>query len=95
MEYHLLLVNGAWGEWSVYSNCTKTCGNGIQTRSRECNNPSPAYGGLSCSGPESQEQRCGLIICPNMLINSSLQNLTKGMGLSEMNDKVWDNLKIY
>ena len=35
-----LSVIGNWGSWSVWS-CTKTCGGGVQTRIRHCNDPAP------------------------------------------------------
>lgn len=32
-------VNGGWGQWSTWSHCSKTCGTGVQSAERECNNP--------------------------------------------------------
>ena len=45
-NYHI--VNGNWGAWGNWSICSKTCGFGIQRKSRECNNPLPKYGGDFC-----------------------------------------------
>lgn len=43
-------LNGGWGNWSEWSNCSRTCGGGVSTQNRECNNPIPANGGLFCIG---------------------------------------------
>lgn len=32
-------VNGGWGQWSTWSYCSRTCGTGVQSAERECNNP--------------------------------------------------------
>ena len=42
--------NGEWGEWTTWTRCTVTCGEGIQTRYRMCDNPVPANGGEFCEG---------------------------------------------
>nr|XP_006824190.1 PREDICTED: uncharacterized protein LOC100375643 [Saccoglossus kowalevskii] len=44
-------VNGGWGNWGAWSTaCSVSCGNnGINTRSRNCINPTPSHGGLDCS----------------------------------------------
>ena len=42
------LVNGNWGKWSIYSNCSRKCGGGEQIKSRLCIRPSPSNGGLQC-----------------------------------------------
>lgn len=43
-----LIVDGKWGAWSEPSPCSSTCGEGRQTRIRECDNPPPSSGGLYC-----------------------------------------------
>ena len=45
---------GAWGT------CSATCGNGTQTRRRNCSAPYPKYGGASCSrlGSATETQSC-------------------------------------
>jgi hypothetical protein len=52
-------VNCAWEEWSQWGACTKTCGFGSQTRTREVANPAQ-NGGAPCSGGGKEEaQSCG------------------------------------
>ena len=49
-------VDGQWGDWGAWSACTKTCGGGQQTRTRECTPPSG--GGSDCVGDSQQTQDC-------------------------------------
>ncbi|CAB3991942.1 angiopoietin-1 receptor-like [Paramuricea clavata] len=42
-------VDGRYGNWSLNSSCSVTCGEGFETWSRECNNPEPKYSGRNCS----------------------------------------------
>ncbi|MCM2338971.1 MAG: hypothetical protein NDI62_00740 [Burkholderiales bacterium] len=50
-------VNGGWSAWSDWSPKSTQCGySGVQTRTRSCNNPTPAYGGAYCSGPSTETQ---------------------------------------
>ncbi|KAI8508970.1 hypothetical protein Bbelb_128180 [Branchiostoma belcheri] len=51
-------VDGGWSEWDDWSPCSVTCGNGTRTRTRTCDNPSPAYGGRDCEGAASETQTC-------------------------------------
>lgn len=45
-----MAIDGEWSEWVSDGACTTTCGPGIQTFARECNNPEPANGGADCPG---------------------------------------------
>ncbi|XP_078658182.1 tyrosine-protein kinase receptor Tie-1-like [Branchiostoma floridae x Branchiostoma belcheri] len=58
-------VDGGWSEWDAWSPCSVSCGNGTRTRTRTCDNPSPAYGGQECEGAASETQACpDLPACP-------------------------------
>ncbi|CAH3038827.1 unnamed protein product [Porites evermanni] len=59
-------VNGGYSAWGPYRNCSKSCGGGVQTRTRTCTNPPPAYGGNDCSklGPNISTRECNNHGCP-------------------------------
>lgn len=57
-------VDGNWGPWQVWGECSASCGNGERTRVRLCNSPSPSNGGRSCPGDSSQLSRCNSQACP-------------------------------
>ncbi|XP_022105727.1 sushi, von Willebrand factor type A, EGF and pentraxin domain-containing protein 1-like [Acanthaster planci] len=57
-------VNGNWGPWQPFSECTKTCGGGERHRSRSCDNPQPVNGGRPCPGEAYQMQECNIVKCP-------------------------------
>uniref|UniRef100_A0A3B4ZG32 Uncharacterized protein n=1 Tax=Stegastes partitus TaxID=144197 RepID=A0A3B4ZG32_9TELE len=42
--------DGGWGHWSTWTECTKSCGGGMQSRRRECDSPSPEGEGNYCEG---------------------------------------------
>lgn len=52
-----LKVDGGWSKWNSWSLCSKTV-NGIQTRTRECSNPEPAFGGKYCNGTRAVVREC-------------------------------------
>ncbi|CAF4070391.1 unnamed protein product [Rotaria sp. Silwood2] len=51
-------IDGGWTTWTSWSNCSLNCSGGIQTRTRNCTNPSPAYNGAPCVGSSYQYQTC-------------------------------------
>ncbi|XP_078135575.1 A disintegrin and metalloproteinase with thrombospondin motifs 14 [Sander vitreus] len=55
--------DGSWGSWSKFSSCSRTCGGGVRSRSRQCNNPPPAYGGRDCPGSAFDYQMCNTEEC--------------------------------
>ena len=61
-------INGSWSVWTGWSSCLSNCRN---SRNRTCNNPSPMFGGLSCSSDFEAEDSSSLCYggecCPGIL----------------------------
>uniref|UniRef100_A0A671LSG0 A disintegrin and metalloproteinase with thrombospondin motifs 14-like n=1 Tax=Sinocyclocheilus anshuiensis TaxID=1608454 RepID=A0A671LSG0_9TELE len=56
--------DGGWSSWGKFGSCSRTCGGGVRSRSRQCNNPVPAYGGRDCPGSTFDYQVCNTEDCP-------------------------------
>ncbi|KAK9965953.1 hypothetical protein ABG768_005015 [Culter alburnus] len=56
--------DGGWSSWGKFGSCSRTCGGGVRSRSRQCNNPVPAYGGRDCPGSTFDYQVCNSEDCP-------------------------------
>ncbi|RDD36819.1 SCO-spondin, partial [Trichoplax sp. H2] len=56
-------ISGGWSSWSLWSQCSKTCGDGEQSRTRTCNNPLPQNGGKSCEGSNIEKRKCNAATC--------------------------------
>ncbi|XP_067262637.1 A disintegrin and metalloproteinase with thrombospondin motifs 3 [Chanodichthys erythropterus] len=56
--------DGAWGVWSKYGSCSRSCGTGVRFRTRQCNNPVPSNGGQDCPGVNYEYQLCNIDDCP-------------------------------
>ncbi|XP_071145403.1 SCO-spondin-like [Mytilus edulis] len=61
---HSCPVNGGWSSWSASSSCTAACGGGSISYKRSCTNPSPAHGGVYCSGSDTKSESCNTHSCP-------------------------------
>ncbi|XP_076636472.1 A disintegrin and metalloproteinase with thrombospondin motifs 14 isoform X1 [Colletes latitarsis] len=55
--------DGGWSAWTGWDKCSRTCGIGVQCRTRKCNKPLPAYGGKYCSGANDDCRVCNLPKC--------------------------------
>jgi len=84
-------VDGGYSEWTDLSECTVTCGGGVQERSRECTNPKPANGGRNCEGlgPSMESQECNTQACPPQ----PAQDQGKEQGKSDEGNKGNENKK--
>ncbi|XP_076594528.1 A disintegrin and metalloproteinase with thrombospondin motifs 7 [Chaetodon auriga] len=60
-------VNGGWASWSQWSACSRTCGAGVQSAHRECDNPVPKYRGKYCLGERRRYKICNITPCPHDL----------------------------
>ncbi|GAB0092696.1 A disintegrin and metalloproteinase with thrombospondin motifs 9 [Sergentomyia squamirostris] len=57
-------VDGGWGPWSPYNDCSRSCGGGAQYMVRQCDSPAPANGGKYCVGPRMKYRSCNTHNCP-------------------------------
>ncbi|KAM9311710.1 A disintegrin and metalloproteinase with thrombospondin motifs 20 [Gastrophryne carolinensis] len=58
------VVDGGWGAWEPYTSCSRSCGGGIKTSSRNCNQPEPRNGGKYCVGRRMKFRSCNTDSCP-------------------------------
>ena len=66
VSHHFLTVgpvDGSWGSWIKWSQCSQSCGGGTETRRRLCDSPAPAQGGTDCQGDQHQERQCNTETC--------------------------------
>ncbi|XP_022900466.2 A disintegrin and metalloproteinase with thrombospondin motifs 7 [Onthophagus taurus] len=57
-------IDGGWGDWSPWSECSRTCGAGVAIMQRECDHPKPAAGGKFCVGERRRYKICNANSCP-------------------------------
>ncbi|EMP25938.1 Putative TP73 antisense gene protein 1 [Chelonia mydas] len=68
-------IDGMWSPWASWTPCPISCGLGVVSRSRRCNNPAPEHGGKNCTGHGYEEGSCGFppsfILSTNPCITST------------------------
>ena len=52
--------------------CSKTCGGGTQSCTRNCSNPTPFCGGNDCSGSSVTQNACNTQCCPGKFMAGCL-----------------------
>ncbi|XP_023217439.1 A disintegrin and metalloproteinase with thrombospondin motifs 7-like [Centruroides sculpturatus] len=57
-------INGEWGSWSPWSECSRSCGAGVMHSERHCDNPMPGNGGQYCIGERKRYRICQTEPCP-------------------------------
>ena len=62
----VLSVDGDWGAWGSWADCSQTCGISTRTRERKCDNPPPTSGGLECQGDATDYENCTGVVCPGI-----------------------------
>ena len=56
-------VDCVWGAYDAWSTCSKTCGGGVQIRTRKVDTHAE-NGGAACTGLSSEQQDCSTDACP-------------------------------
>ncbi|XP_018600208.1 A disintegrin and metalloproteinase with thrombospondin motifs 6 [Scleropages formosus] len=57
-------VDGGWGPWSTWGECSRTCGGGVSSSVRHCDSPAPSGGGKYCLGERKRYRSCNTDACP-------------------------------
>ena len=68
------IVDGGWGNWTITTECTRTCGGGILVMGRSCDNPTPYCRGKRCTGASRMRLTCNTQCCrgKNTAIHTTL-----------------------
>ncbi|KAL3854246.1 hypothetical protein ACJMK2_013520, partial [Sinanodonta woodiana] len=57
-------IDGGWSDYHTVTDCSTTCGDGVQTLKRTCSNPAPSHNGKVCEGMDTMIQDCHRAECP-------------------------------
>uniref|UniRef100_A0A8C1QNC2 ADAM metallopeptidase with thrombospondin type 1 motif, 6 n=1 Tax=Cyprinus carpio TaxID=7962 RepID=A0A8C1QNC2_CYPCA len=57
-------VDGSWGPWTSWGECSRTCGGGVSSSMRHCDSPAPTGGGKYCLGERKRYRSCNTDACP-------------------------------
>ncbi|KAM7076980.1 A disintegrin and metalloproteinase with thrombospondin motifs 6 isoform 6-T7 [Ciconia maguari] len=58
-------IDGGWGPWSIWGECSRTCGGGVSSSIRHCDSPAPSGGGKYCLGERKRYRSCNTDPCPS------------------------------
>lgn len=92
-------IHGGWSQWSELSECSRSCGIGIQYKTRKCNNPVPKNDGMPCEGEDIKFEICNVMDCPGQFLtyeqtrNHQCKRLAPS--ISPVNKGVWSSYDIY
>ncbi|KAH3869415.1 hypothetical protein DPMN_032580 [Dreissena polymorpha] len=75
--YNIPCADGGWSLWQNWSTCTATCGGGLRTRERMCNNPVPSLLGRYCDGSSQMIDLCNKAPCTGSDIQFVVGQLAK------------------
>ncbi|KAL1506610.1 hypothetical protein ABEB36_005939 [Hypothenemus hampei] len=78
-------INGGWGEWGPWTDCSRSCGGGVSYSERNCDNPVPANKGRYCLGERRKIKICNTDPCPDDEPSYRQKQCT------EENSKLWNN----
>ncbi|XP_056009023.1 A disintegrin and metalloproteinase with thrombospondin motifs 5-like isoform X3 [Ostrea edulis] len=77
---------GGWSQWGAWTGCTRTCGRGINSRSRKCDNPTP-ISLEGCPGDEYEAEPCNKEPCASDSSDqTTLQNQRAGETCKKLRD---------
>ena len=73
---YILTANCKWAPWHAWSECTATCGGGVQNRTREVLQAA-ANGGKECQGPAAQFRDCNTAKCPGKQLDENIRDIIR------------------
>ena len=62
----IISVPCEWDDWGEWGTCSKTCGGGLETRTRKIKQRE-AFGGAPCTGNDTESRPCAMNECPGMI----------------------------
>ena len=86
-------VNGGWGPWEAWGECSVSCGGGEKMKNRRCDSPPPSNGGKDCRGKSTMTKRCNRKSCCMNVWPKRQCRKAKRQGKCTTDASVQDNCK--